>query len=324
MPPAPSRPRAAGTAVLVLMLLAARAPDVGRAQDPPTARLEYGAPPGPDCPDEQAFRDLVTARLGHDPFEPLAPLRVTARIEPRAAGLHAEVHITGDDGSERGARELEGAASECRDLANALASAVTLALTLPPAGEAPAAPAPQPAPPPSPPVAPPAPGSTRHPLGGTVRAGFAAGGAITPGFALSPVASVGLRSVHYVLLAEGRIDVMPGSKSHHGESLAATVYSAGPAFCASVLFHGCLAAELGAFQGRAEDVSDSRWHASFFAAAAVRLGMHIVLDVPYALVLTGELRVPLVRTSLEVDDRTVWSAPSVGGGLRAELSVDFL
>jgi hypothetical protein len=295
------------------------------AQEPPAARLDYAAAPE-GCPDEQAFRDLVTARLGRDPFEASASLLVTARIDAESGALHAQARITAEDGSERGARALEGTPSECRDLANALASAVALALTPPPVSVQ--APVTMPVPSPAPVVplgsSPPAPPPPREPRF-TAHAGLAAGGGITPGFALSPLLGVGLRARSVAVLAEGRVDLMPGIARSGGERVEASVFSAGPAACLHLgPAQGCLGVELGVLQGRALDVTDPRTHTSFFSAAAARLGFGLELGPVLALRLAGELRVPLVRTALRVNDTTVWDAPALGGGLRLELAATFL
>jgi hypothetical protein len=310
---APSRFR-----TFFLALIAALGHVPAFAQEPPAARLDYAAAPE-GCPDEQAFRDLVTARLGHDPFEVGAPLLVTARIEPEGTALRAHARISDADGSERGARQLEGTPSECRDLASALASAVALALTPP----APASPVQAPAPV-SGSSSPPAPPPPRD-LKFTAHTGLALGGGITPGFALSPLLGLGIRTHSVSVLAEARVDLMPGVAQSGGERVEASVFSAGPAACLHLgPGHGCLGVELGALQGRALDVTDPRTYTSFFSAAAARLGFDIALGAILALRLAGELRVPLVRTALRVNDTTVWDAPPLGGGLRLELAATFL
>jgi hypothetical protein len=118
---------------------------------------------------------------------------------------------------------------------------------------------------------------------------------------------------------------MGTARSSTGDRLDATLFTAGPTGC--VHFEpglACLGLELGAFQGRAIDVEDSRTQTSFFSAATARVGIGYALSRALELRFLGQLSVPLVRTSLTIDDAAVWNAPPLGAGLRAALAATFL
>jgi hypothetical protein len=159
----------------------------------------------------------------------------------------------------------------------------------------------------------------------TADAGLAVGFGLAPAATLGPVVAVGLRRASFSVLLDGRADLGLGTaRGTTQDRLEATLFTAGPAGC--VHFEpglACLGLELGAFQGRAIDVEDSRTQTSFFSAAAARIGIGQSLGRVLALRALGELRVPLVRTSLSVDDTTVWNAPALGAGLRLQLSATF-
>ncbi len=126
--------------VLGLIVLASGSP--ARADDLVRVKLAYSAT-DPTCPDPRGFRDLVTSRMGYDPFKDDASGVVTVTIEP----AKTKGTLVGSVAMKT-RRELLGREGECPELAQALA--VALAIVLDPFGEqaakAKAAPLPEPPP----------------------------------------------------------------------------------------------------------------------------------------------------------------------------------
>ncbi|MEZ4394671.1 MAG: hypothetical protein R3A48_26660 [Polyangiales bacterium] len=131
----------------------------------PTAVLRYERGAGAStCPDAQAIRDAVAARLGYDPFRDAAPMTVRATIARHRRRLRGRVEVTHAAGAALGTREIESSHRDCAEIASALTLAVSividpLSLTRPaPPPPAPPVVTPPAPPPPAPPVVtPPAP-----------------------------------------------------------------------------------------------------------------------------------------------------------------------
>src|SRR5262245_46064024 len=93
------------------------------AQERASAGLSYRADEGLSCPEATAFRDIVAARLGYDPFRDDAPREIDATIERNGRRLRGRVRVLNEQGAAAGSRELSAAESECAELANSLAIA---------------------------------------------------------------------------------------------------------------------------------------------------------------------------------------------------------
>ncbi len=120
-----------------------------------TARLAYSvAGNAAGCPDEESFRNLVTARLGYDPFEPDGKHVAVVEITREAGRLRVQARVTRQGQREPGVRELTGGLGQCEALTSALATAVAIALDPVRGMQGPAAVVPPPQAP-SPPQAPP-------------------------------------------------------------------------------------------------------------------------------------------------------------------------
>ena len=90
------------------------------------AALTYAAGPA-ECPDEDAFRDIVAARLGYQPFRDGEALRVAIHIDAGDDGLRATVESSAAD-SASGVRDLTRE-SDCHALAESVAAAVSVILS---------------------------------------------------------------------------------------------------------------------------------------------------------------------------------------------------
>ena len=304
-------------------------------QEPPNARLTYSVDSVDACPDEATFRDIVASRLGYDPFQPSAAMRIEVCIEQSGTGHVGSVRALRSDASAIGERKIDTPEPDCQQLATTLA--VALSIMLDPFGESAhvvtevsADPPPRPAPsitedPPDPPV------SDRASLeeddvdlvlAGGINLGFGS----APGFTLGLNLGLGLRVHSLSLLAEGRIDLMPtDATTSSRDRVEATLFSGGPTACLSVeWFLGCGSYQLGVFQGRALDVIDSRIQTSTFMSADFRGGVSVPISTALSFHALGELRVPIIRTALSIDSETVWRAPPLAGAIRLELGVTIL
>lgn len=100
------------------------------AADPlPRARLELETPGDAElCPGAQTLRDLVASRLGRDPFDDEAPVRIEVSIARADGGLSARVELRGSEGETLGTRRLSALLDECEDLLGAASVVIALAL----------------------------------------------------------------------------------------------------------------------------------------------------------------------------------------------------
>jgi hypothetical protein len=317
-------------ALTLAALMLAAAPAL--AQERAAASLDYEVGEQLGCPSEDAFRDAVAGRLGYDPFREDAPRRIHARIDRAGPRLRGRVKVLDADGKAAGSRQLESAENECAELVSSLAMAVSILLdplaatgvpTKPPPPAPPARPS-CPACPPPRPVPCPEPEPETDPARLFAGAGLGASLGLTPGVALGPSVLVGLTWSRLSLALQGRADVTPVSPEAEGQRVTAAVFSAGPRGCGWVgVALGCVGAQAGIFQGRGVDLVAPSTQTGAFVSADVAAGLAIPLWQDTHLELLAELRAPLSRTSLLVDDQTVWTAPPLAAGLRVGLTYAF-
>ena len=93
-----------------------------------TARLVYTRGDLTACPDEDAMKNAVTARLGYDPFDPEAEEIVTAQITRTQTGLRGQVDLRDQALVVKGARTLTSEQSDCAELASAMTLAISIAI----------------------------------------------------------------------------------------------------------------------------------------------------------------------------------------------------
>ena len=95
----------------------------------PSARLVYVRDKGAEeCPDEQALRAAVAARLGYDPFFPYAKATLFAEITGDAGTFRAKVKLVDEGNVVRGNREIEHKGPRCADLVDAMALTMSIAI----------------------------------------------------------------------------------------------------------------------------------------------------------------------------------------------------
>jgi hypothetical protein len=329
----PGTLRAAQMAAAASLCLLAR---LARAEPTPaTARLVFEQNVRrEDCPDERAFRTLVTARLGKDPFSEQGLGSVHVTLGTEGAGILGRVSTTGGGGARRRERSVRGSMQECEAVVEALASVVALHLA-PPQGDEPQ----QDLPPL--PVAPSLPSSgtpvpredvdarslpaskdeEREPHAVPVR--FAARAALVGGLGLLPGASLGgevgagVRRGAFGLFATGRGETQAGEAlGTQGERLDGSLFTVGvlPCFVAS-WFAACGSASVGKLQGRAPEAATPSLGSSTVAYAGARIGAEVPLGAGLRLAPHVELTVPLVRTTLLYAQSPAWVAPALAGSL---------
>lgn len=79
------------------------------------------------CPDEAWIRRAVASRLGADPFEPAAPVKLSARLFGAAPGLRAVLEVQRPH-QPVARRELSSAVGDCQELSGALELAIAIAI----------------------------------------------------------------------------------------------------------------------------------------------------------------------------------------------------
>ncbi|MGC4093100.1 MAG: hypothetical protein QM756_35470 [Polyangiaceae bacterium] len=88
------------------------------------------------CPDEDALREAVHARLGYDAFSPWGERAVIAEILEEGGKLRARLRLLDEHGVVVGTREVRAASDDCEELVRSLALSISITLD-------PLAPAPQ-------------------------------------------------------------------------------------------------------------------------------------------------------------------------------------
>lgn len=293
------------------------------AQSTRTVQLVYARGAGAEqCPDADAIRSGVAARLGYEPFDKRAPTALSASVLRVGRRLEARIEMRDAAGNVQAERTLSSQHSDCSELASALELAISIAID-PMSASRPAPPSRAAAPPPSTPapvpapLAEPEPDRTQSPpvTPTSLQAGVGMIGTFgsAPGPALGVTLKVGARRRAVSLSVEGRAD-LPASKSlSMGEvsasllvgSLVPCLHRGGLAVC------GLITA--GALRGGGEGlVNEQPVTAPFFA-----LGLRGIAEIHLGGALFGSLHAdllaPLVQTTLRVSGQEVWTSPAVSG-----------
>jgi hypothetical protein len=159
-------------AVLPLLALApALAASSARAEPPRVAiELTFTQGPAASCLDEQGFKREVVERVGCDPFQPSAPLRLEASVARRRGEFVATIVLRDETGRMLWDDETLHDPNDCAGVVKAMAFVLARELyRWPKAWVCPPAPAELP-PPPEPPKPPPAPASVPAPPPPVVKA----------------------------------------------------------------------------------------------------------------------------------------------------------
>jgi hypothetical protein len=300
------------------------------AQERETSQLSYVVrTTGTACPDEKSFRNLVAGRLGYDPFESTGKHETSVELTREGVRLRGRAQVKRQGSAAAGVRELVVGAEECDALAAALATAVAIALDPfhAPQASAPSGSEPLPEPPPAPrtivvlerpapPQRPPQ-ASKPTPISFFSRAAAAVSVGAAPGPVFGGELGLGLGAGLFSAEATGRLETTAGAtRVDSGDRLEATIISGAltPCIRHPVGLFGCVQGRVGAFQGRAPDVVEPSLGSSLFGAVALSGGYILELSRVFALTANLEAGAPLVRTSLSINDKPVWTAPPMFGG----------
>jgi hypothetical protein len=276
------------------------------------AELRYQAPTHRHCPTQSELETAVSARLGYVPFTPDADSNVVAVITASGKKLSGRVELRDRSGALHGTRTLEG--SDCEDLAQSLALAITLAIDPLVMQRAPApASVPVVAPPPPQPTLPPplsAPVPTPRPLvrlGVAVLASIAAAPDVEPGFEIE----AGLGWHYFSLALAGHVDAPDSTPLIQTQLLYGALtpcfhYSVGM-FCGRVI--------AGALRGAGTQIANPREDTTFYAAAGARAGVEVRVYRAFFLSAFVDVNTVLTRTRIDVNASPAWTTPVLNGDI---------
>lgn len=273
------------------------------------ARLDYAAPEmGTLCPTRESFEDIVAARLGYAPFSATAPMRVVARIERIQENLHANVEIHDASDAIVGSRDFDGAASECADLAQAMAVAISVSIdplslggpaqVVAPHSETTTGPVQTPA-------------LEEPPLRYGATLDLIAAVQATPSFALGPRIGFVLRRSAFSLGLEAKLALQTSAwDTGIGANVHARLVSGSLVPCLNVsVAQVCGVASAGAFSADGTGLTTATNVVHAWAAVGARVGIEIPVTRLLSFRLNTDLAAVLLRTELAIDDVTVWTAP---------------
>jgi hypothetical protein len=306
----------------------------------PSARLVYSRAAGAEsCPDEEALRRAVAARVGYDPLFAWAKKTIIARMAPATSrGFVASVTLVDEQGHEHGARSVhtDRACDELLDVA-ALAIAIAIdpqSLAPHPSAsqsqqELPPAPAPSP---PSPPPDEPSPDLTSPPDRGTSPSPLLSGGVgtvLSAGVAPRPAAGLALgATVRWGRVSvgiEGRIDAPASAMASGGGSVSSWLVAAAVVPCAyagPVLF--CALGQVGSMQTTGGGVSDGRSPSVLWLAAGGRFAVEMPLEGRSVLRVRSDIVGNYRPPALYLHSVSVWQAPEISSSLGADIVIHFL
>jgi len=308
----------------------------------PTSKLVYSRSSDAEaCPDEQALRHEVAARVGYDPFFAWAKRTIVAGITRRDGAFVATVDLIDDDGVSHGARELR-TEGECRELFDAVALAIAIAIdpqslsrsapppAPPPPSQSAAESQPQTAkpPPPQPDAdkSPRAPASTGRPTSAAFEAsaGAVASGGVAPTLAAGLALGVGLRWRTFSLALEGRIDAPAGGSAYGGGDVSSWLVLGGLAPCVHVgpLF-GCALGQAGSVQTSGSGVASPLSGSVPWWAAGGRVGVLFPASDDLVLRLRTDVLANLDRATLQLNGSGAWTAPPVATSLAVDVVLHF-
>jgi hypothetical protein len=307
----------------------------------PAVRLDYQRNGVTACPNENALRTMVAARLGYDPFREDAANVVAVAIARAHPGLRASITVRDAAGNVVGLRHMASSRADCAELSSAISLAVSIIV--------------EPASAPFLRDPPPTVGETVEP-GETVAMGEAretgetretretretgqtratrtparlaiptpprpesyalrAGlGAVAVGLAAPSVTvgvspQVALRLRWFSVGLEGRFDLPVAGTTESGARFETQLLLAVLAPCAHYAsVFACALVAGGAMRATVPDTS-ATGHFIGHAAAGVRLGFEHHLASWLVLRVHGDLWTPLVPTALYLDNTQIWSTP---------------
>jgi hypothetical protein len=324
----PARARAQATPQTSRLLFSVEPNDPAAPAPAAAVRLDYSAAEG--CPAEKELREIVAARMGHDPFAPStapAPFLLRTAVVRQGDSFVATVELRDASGRVLWSRPPL-AEADCRRLV-AVIGGVTVTIAIDTASaQAPAAPQPlpevvPPLPVGSPPVA--APPSTSIPMP-TIRLGVRAGAALGVGPAPTAAISADLGAgwKFFSIAVEGRADVPVTGDVSMGVSARTSVVAASLVPCGHYGYLvGCGLVSFGVLRAEGVNVVQPASDSGLYAAAGLRAGLEWPIVAAVALRLSADALVNLHPLAAQVDFQMgradVWRSSAfatvLGGGV---------
>jgi hypothetical protein len=312
-------------ALVAAVVVAASSPASARVT---TARLEFERSSGAErCPAPEEVRAAVARRLDRDPFADDGATEIRCLVSGDAAGLQARISITGDPSRAPTERILSSPRADCRELAEAIALVLSIAinprLALVQAEPATASPYAAPEPPPSAPPPPPAalavtvPPEPRTPRTWEMLVGVEALGSIGLGPGLAPGAgiAVALSKEQWSLELDGRA-VASSSTDVSGGTVSAWLASLSVAPCRRFGdWAACAVGGVGVLRGRGVGFArtDATTLPTFSAGTRVTWGKAV--GDHWWMRVSAEVNAALGRAHLLLDGNEAWVAPRINGVL---------
>ena len=309
----------------------------------PTSRLVYSRSSDADsCPDEQALRRAVAARVGYDPFFAWATRTIVASVVRRNQAFVATVDLVDEKGVSHGARELRGE-GECGELLDAVALAIAIAID----PQSLSRPNPPPSPPPSEPavappaevIAPAAAPSDTAPAGPPLAsasdlhadsiafeasAGAVASTGVAPGPAVGFALGAALRLHAFSFGLEGRIDTPASATAPGGGDVSSWVVLGAVVPCLHLgPVFGCAIMQVGSAQTSGSGVSNTHSESLPWWATGGRLGVLFHMSEDTLLRVRTDVVANLDRQTLQLNGGDAWPAPPVAASLGIDLVLHF-
>lgn len=293
----------------------------------PSTRLIYTRDAqAPSCPEEVALKGAVSSRLGYDPFDAGSSSTVLVHVAKENGQLVGRIVRVDRDGKPVGDRTLTSEADDCRELADSMALALSIAidplvLTRPPRTPVDSHPSPSgqsaqlPAPIATPTAtqsindAPAVPSLSAPPVDVGVGVGAVGSYGVGPGAAFGAVLSVGLARESLSVDVEGRADLAQVSLLPAG-TVSSQLFAGSlvPCYHYGVLA-GCAVANAGAVESVGVSVIQPKATITPYAALGARLGVQVPLGSRWFVRANGEVLANLVRTSVNVAGSRNWLMP---------------
>jgi hypothetical protein len=298
-----------------------------------TARLVYDRGAGAEpCPDAARIEEAVAARLGYNPFVDQSELLLRISVSATGERLSARIEVRrGESGV--GERVLDGPADDCRELAESVVLATSIAIDPTALSRAPAtdpeSPPPIVAVPPQPQRPPEAaPAASRleeapSELSYGGRFGISGTLGTAPGPSFGMRLEIDLRWTHASIGVAGRVD-FPASERAGGGTVEGSVLLGEVSACGWMEpVFACGVAAVGAFRGVGRDLVDSRDVTKPHVGLGGRVGVEIPIYGAVSVRLQLDVLAAITQTTLLVGDERVWTMAPVSGTFSALLGLRF-
>ncbi|MFO0727716.1 MAG: hypothetical protein U1E65_28310 [Myxococcota bacterium] len=312
--------RVACTALLCLVA-GARA----TASPAPALELQYFAPEDPDCPREVAFKEMVAARLGVDPWQARGAVVAEVRILGAAPRFTGIMRLREPRGAALGERRFQASPS-CRELAETIAFALVLAVDPLHSARPEPKPSPPPVEPPSEEPAPsnPSPAPERPTFQVVPALGVLGAAGTAPDLSFGVTAEAMAVWPRFGVGLEGRIEVPRSAALAAGGSVETSLFLAGLVPCAMFSrFSACFLARVGAMRISAQGLESPRSSTELYASLGVRGGYELPLGSDFGIRFALGLGFVLTRISLTdlamAAPTRYWTTPLVNGDLAISL-----